>query len=78
MLGKTKLDNIEVLISKALIDSYISDDEFLSVNISLREHNKLKEKQKILKLLWNTLYENNGNQLLQSIHWKRKLKFRKN
>ena len=45
MLGKTKLDNIEVLISKALIDSYISDDEFLSVNISLREHNKLKEKQ---------------------------------
>ena len=78
MLGKTKLDNIEVLISKALIDSYISDDEFLSVNISLREPNKLKEKQKILKLLWNTLYENNGNQLLQSIHWKRKLKFRKN
>ena len=78
MLGKTKLDNIEVLISKALIDSYISDDEFLSVNISLREHNKLKEKQKILKLLWNTLYENNGNQLLQSIHWKRKLKFQKN
>ena len=78
MLGKTKLDNIEVLISKALIDSYISDDEFLSVNISLREHNKLKEKQKILKLLWNTLYENNGTQLLQSIHWKRKLKFRKN
>ena len=78
MLGKTKLDNIEVLISKALIDSYISDDEFLSVNISLREPNKLKEKQKILKLLWNTLYENNGNQLLQSIHWKRKLKFQKN
>ena len=78
MLGKTKLDNIEVLISKALIDSYISDDEFLSVNISLREPNKLKEKQKILKLLWNTLYENNGNQLLQSIYWKRKLKFQKN
>ena len=32
LLGKNKLDAIEVLISKALIDSYINHDEFVSVN----------------------------------------------
>ena len=30
LLGKDKLNTIEVLISKALIDSYISHDEFVS------------------------------------------------
>ena len=29
---KTKLNNVEVLISKALIDSYINHDKFVSVN----------------------------------------------
>ena len=33
LLGKTKLNTIEVLISKALIDSYIRHDEFVSVNV---------------------------------------------
>ena len=32
LLGKNKLDAIEVLISKALIDSCKSNDEFVSVN----------------------------------------------
>ena len=32
LLAKTKLYSIEVLISKALIDSYISHDEFVLVN----------------------------------------------
>ena len=43
LLGKTKLDNIEVLIFKALIDSYISHDEFESGYNVLREYNELKE-----------------------------------
>ena len=30
--GKAKLNTIKVLISKSLIDSYISHDEFVSVN----------------------------------------------
>ena len=30
--GKAKLNTIKVLISKLLIDSYISHDEFISVN----------------------------------------------
>ena len=32
LLGETKLDTIEVLISKALINSYNSHDKFVSVN----------------------------------------------
>ena len=31
-LGKDELNTIEVLISKVLIDSYVSHDEFVSVN----------------------------------------------
>ena len=46
LLGKTKLDTIEVLIFKALIDSYISHDKFVSVNNVLREYNKMKEEIK--------------------------------
>ena len=34
--GKDKLNTIEVLISKVLINSYIIHDEFLSVNNVLR------------------------------------------
>ena len=45
MLAKTKLDTIEVLISKSLIDLYISHDEFVLVNNVLREYNELKEEQ---------------------------------
>ena len=46
LLGKAKLNTIEVLIYKALIGSYISHDEFVSVNNVLREHNEVKEKIK--------------------------------
>ena len=43
LLGKAKLNAIEVLISKALIDTYISCDEFSSINNVLREYNEMKE-----------------------------------
>ena len=46
MLGKDKLKTIEVQISKALIDSYISHDESVAVNNVLREHNEIKEERK--------------------------------
>ena len=42
LLGKDKLNTIEVLISKSLINSYISHDEFVSVNNVSRECNKIK------------------------------------
>ena len=44
LLEKDKLNTIEVLISKALIDSYISHDEFVSVNNILRRYNEMKKK----------------------------------
>ena len=43
LLGKDKLNTIEVLISIALIDSYISHDKFVSVNNVLRESYEMKE-----------------------------------
>ena len=42
-LAKSKLNTIEVLISKAFIDSYIDHDEFVGVSNVLREYNKIKE-----------------------------------
>ena len=41
-----KLNTITVLIYKALIDSYISHDEFVSVNNVLREYNEMKKLRK--------------------------------
>ena len=45
-LGKDTLNNTEVLIFKALIDSYISHDEFLLVNNVLREYSEMKQEMK--------------------------------
>ena len=41
-----KLNTIEVLISKASIDWYISHEDFVSVNKLLREYNKMKKEVK--------------------------------
>ena len=48
LLGKDKLNTIEVLNSKVLIDSYISHDEVVSVNV-LRQYNEMKEEIKNIK-----------------------------
>ena len=45
MLGKDKLTTIEVLISKYLIDSYISRHEIVSINVS-REYNDMEKEIK--------------------------------
>ena len=44
LLGKDNLNTIEVLISKTLIHSYTSHDEFVSINNVLREYNEMKTK----------------------------------
>ena len=46
LLGKDKLNTIEVLISKTLIDSYITHDEFVSVNNVVRGYNEMKRKKR--------------------------------
>ena len=42
-LAKTKLNSIEVLISKDLIDSYMIHDEFASINHAIKDYNEFKE-----------------------------------
>ena len=49
LLAKSKLNSIEVLISKALIDSNISHDEFILINDVLKEYDNMKEEIKNLK-----------------------------
>ena len=45
MLGKTKLNSIEVLISKALIVSNISYYVFVLINNVLKEYDDMKEEE---------------------------------
>ena len=61
LLGKDKLNTIEVLISKSLINSYVIHDRFVPVNNVFRDEKEVQ----ILKLPWNILYKNNGNLLCQ-------------
>ena len=49
LLAKSKLNNMEVLISKVLIDSNISHYEFVLINNVLREYDNMKEEIKNLK-----------------------------
>ena len=49
LLVKTKLNTMQVLISRALVDSYISHDEFVSENNILKEYDYMKKAMKILK-----------------------------
>ena len=44
--AKVKFNQIEVLISKALIDSYINHDDFVSLNNVLREYNEITEESR--------------------------------
>ena len=46
LLGKPKLNIIEVIIFKLLIDLYISHDELPSVTNKLREYNEMKKEIK--------------------------------
>ena len=49
MLAKSKWNNIEVLISKTLINSVITHDVFVLVNSVLKEYNDMTEEIKNLK-----------------------------
>ena len=48
LLAKSKLNCIEVSISKTLIDSAVSHDEFVLIENNLKEHNEIKEEIKHL------------------------------
>ena len=50
LLAKSKLIRIEALISKFLIDSNTSQDEFVSINNVLKEYEVMKEEIQNLRL----------------------------
>ena len=49
LIAKSKLNSIEVLISKALIDSSISHDDFVLINNVQKKYSNMKEEMKNLK-----------------------------
>ena len=49
LLAKSKLNSIEVLTSKALMDSVISHNEFVLINNFIKECNKMKKEIKNLE-----------------------------
>ena len=44
-LGKVNSNTTEILISKAFIDSYISFEEFVSINNVLRDYKEIKKSE---------------------------------
>ena len=46
LLGEDKFNTIEIISSKALINSYISHDEFISLNQVLRDCHEMKKEIK--------------------------------
>ena len=50
-IAKSKLNSIEVLISKVLIDSVLSHDEFVLINDVLKEYSEIKENKKLKDLI---------------------------
>ena len=44
MFAKSKLNSIEVLISRALIETKINQDKFVLINNVLKEHEETKHK----------------------------------
>ena len=51
IVKKYKSNTIEFLNSKALIDSYISHDKFVSINNVLREHSEIKTSVQYIKTM---------------------------
>ena len=56
LLAKTKLKNIEFLISKGLTDSDISQDEFVSVNNEDKMRWNFKKRNILLVFFYQSIY----------------------
>ena len=54
MLARYTLNNVKVLISRALIDSVISHYEFFLIDNTLNEYYEIKEETKNL-MIWSSL-----------------------
>ena len=60
LLAKSKLNSIEVLISKALIDSNIIHDEFVLINKVLKEVLWYKRKNQKVQTIYKRKKPNKG------------------
>ena len=65
MSAKSKLNSIEVLISKALIDSVISHDEFVLINKVLKKYNDMKKVNNIRPIRLNKTIINQYQDLIR-------------
>ena len=65
MLAKHKLNSIEILVSKALIDMEISHEEFISI---LKEKDKYEKMKKNVKNVSEKLDEKQKNMRLNSVN----------
>ena len=65
MLAKTKLNSIETLVSQALINMEISDEEFITI---LKEKDKYEKMKENLKNASDKLEEDTENMRLNSMN----------
>ena len=65
MLAKTKLNSIETVVSQALINMEISDEEFITILKEKDEYEKMKEN---LKNVSKKIEENTENMRLNSMN----------
>ena len=67
MLAKTKLNSIETVVSQALINMEISDEEFITI---LKEKDKYEKMKENLKNVSKKIEENTENMRLNSMNSK--------
>ena len=65
MLAKSKLNSIETLVSKALIDMEISNEEFITI---LKEKDKYEKMKENLRNVTGKLEEKQENMRLNSVN----------
>ena len=65
MLAKSKLNSIETVVSQALINMEISDEEFITI---LKEKDKYEKMKENLKNVSKKIEENTENMRLNSMN----------
>ena len=65
MLAKSKLNSIETLVSQAIIDMEISDEEFIAI---LKEKDKYEKMKENVRNLSEKLEEKQENIILNSVN----------
>ena len=69
MIAKSKLNSIKFLISKALVDSNISNDEFALINNVLEQYDNIKEETNFIKsILLKILKTEDFSQFIKECH----------